>query len=111
MNVFLNGINIFRFFFCGIGIVKPQVGFAPESLRQAKVQTYAFGMSYVQITVRFGREPGNYGVVFALRKIIPNDLFQKIQRTFRCRFGRFFVHMSEKFTHKSNHINVYLLKI
>ena len=51
-----DGVDIFLFFFCRIGIVKAQVARTAVLFRNAEVQTDRFGMADVQITVRLGRK-------------------------------------------------------
>ena len=84
VDVFFNGIYVFHFFLYGVGVIKTEVCCSVVFQTQTKIQANAFGMSYMQVTVRFRREPGNNRCVFALRQIRFNNFLNKIQRTF-CR--------------------------
>ena len=57
-NVFLDGFYIFGIFLLGVGIVKSQVADATKFLRSSEVHANSFGMSNVQVAVRFRRESG-----------------------------------------------------
>src|SRR5690606_22370790 len=54
---FDDGLDVFVFFFLGVGVVKAQVTGALIVARQAEVQADAFGMADVQIAVGLGRKP------------------------------------------------------
>jgi len=69
----------FLAFFFRIGVVKTQVAFAVEILRQTKIQTDGFGMADMQITVRLGRKAGYYALVLATGQIGFNRLRMKLE--------------------------------
>src|SRR5262245_23326828 len=55
-NVGDDGVNIFLFFFGGVGVVEAQVAFATVGLGEAKVDADGFGMADVKVAVGFGGE-------------------------------------------------------
>ena len=58
-NTFLDGFNIFKFFLGWIGIVKTEVATTAKMLCQPKVKTDGFGMTDMEIPVRFRRKTGH----------------------------------------------------
>ena len=81
LDVFLDGIHIFRVFLGGIGIVVAEVGFAAVFLCEAEIEADALGMSQVQIAVGFRGKTGHDGVHFSLCQVPFNDFFQKVKFT------------------------------
>ena len=62
----------------GVGEVEAQVDYAPEFTADSEVQADAFGMSDMQITVRFRREARTDAGVFARCQILSDDLADEV---------------------------------
>jgi len=78
--VFLDGIDVFRLFLLGVGIVEAQIELAAKLLADAIVQQDALGVADVQVAVGFGRETGVYPVViFARGKVLGYARADEIQ--------------------------------
>src|SRR6185437_779305 len=55
-HVAFDGVDIFLFFTCRIGIVEAQIAVATEFPRDAEVEANRLGMADVQIAIRLGRK-------------------------------------------------------
>ena len=80
MHVVVNRIDLFRIFFGRVRIVKAEIGLAAEFFGGAEIQADAFGVSDMDVTVRFGRESGEYVVSLASLQIADDDVLDKIGR-------------------------------
>ena len=87
-----DGFHIFGFFLRGIGIVKTEVEFSSILLCKTIVQKNGLGMSDMKIAVGLRREPGLDVVIYSLRQILVDFLFDEISGNhFLCFLCRFFV--------------------
>jgi hypothetical protein len=57
-NIFFDRLDIFDLFLGRVGIIESQIAKAPEFLCDSKIEADGFGMSYMQVTIRFRRKPG-----------------------------------------------------
>ena len=77
-HIFLNGIHKLFLLLGGVGIVKAQIKFPMVLLCQAIVQQDSFGMADMKIVIWLRRKPGTDRIVFSLRQILVDYLFNKI---------------------------------
>ena len=77
-DVLLDALHILHVLFDGIGVIEAEVALPAELLLYAEIDANGFGVAYVQIAVGFGRETGDYLVVFARLKILDDDVLDEI---------------------------------
>ena len=83
MDVFFDGIDILYILFYGVCIVKTKVTCTAITLGNAEIYTYSFGMTYMEIPVRLGRETGiEPASVFPGSQVGTHYFFYKINRFF-----------------------------
>ena len=83
LHVIENGLDKFRVFLCGVGVVHTQVEFAAVLDCSQVVHIDRFCVTDMEITVRFRRETGNdFAAVFSCCQIFFNDRVNKIHGCF-----------------------------
>ena len=89
-DICFDGVNVFNIFFDGVGVIKPQVGFATIVLGDTKIKHDGFGMTDVKIPIGFRREACVHAPVKAADAIVfINDICNKVRS-----FWRFVCHFS-----------------
>ena len=79
-DVLAYGIDILHIFLYGVGVVETQVACPSEFFSDAEVHADCFGVSYVQVAVRLGWEPGvEASAILPLLEIVFHDLFYEIE--------------------------------
>ena len=79
-HVFLDALHIFNVFLGRVGVIEPQMAAgARVFLGQTEVQADGFGMTDVQVTIRFRGETRDNGGVLAGPQILLSDLADKIE--------------------------------
>ena len=95
MDIVADRVDILDILFDGIGIVETEIAGSPEFLGNTEIHADGFGMAYVKVAVRFGRETRvEASAVFAGGKVVGHDLFNKVKATarfFGCGGGIFFL--------------------
>ena len=89
-HVVYDGLHILRFFLRGVRIIKTEIEFSAVFLCQSRIQDNGLGMSDVEISVGLRWESRLDMVIYALRQVFIDFLFNKIFRNcffrFLCRF-------------------------
>ncbi len=84
--VVYNGLDVFFFFFCGVGVVETQVAGAIEFGGNTEIQANALGVSDMEVAVGFGGEAGDDAAIpFAGFEVGGDDFTDKVESL----FGRF----------------------
>lgn len=84
MDIVADRVDILDILFDGIGIVETEITGSSEFLSNAEVHADGFGMAYVKVAVRFGRETRvEASAVLAGGKVVGHDLFNKVKATAR----------------------------
>ena len=79
LDVLLDGIDILGILLDGVGVVEAQVAFAAVFFRQTEIDADTFGVSYMEVAVRLGRE-ARLNAGFALGNRLLDYLFEEIER-------------------------------
>ena len=82
-----DGIDVFRLFLAGVGVVEAQVGFAAELRGQAEIEADGLGVADVQVAVGLRREPRVYpSLILVGLQVVENDVANEIGRA-ACQLG------------------------
>ena len=78
-DIFHDGVDVLHVFLDGIGIVETEVAAAAVLPRQPEIQINGFGVSDVEVAVRFGRKARyDAAVVFPRFNVAVNNAFDKV---------------------------------
>jgi hypothetical protein len=78
-NIPRDGVHVLDFFLGRVGVVHPEVADALELAGNAEIEADRLGMTDVQVTVRFGREPGDNLLVNARFEVGCDDIPDEIR--------------------------------
>ena len=79
IHVSLDGLDVFRFFFLGIGIVEAKVGTSAKFVGQAEVNADGFRVADVQVAVGLGRKTRLHtAVVLVGLEVFENNVADKV---------------------------------
>ena len=86
-HVFFNRVGVFGLFLFGVGVVEAQVAVAAEGFRHVEVQADGLGVADMQVSVRFGGEPGHNSRTFAGAQVFFDDPPDEVGFRRRFRLG------------------------
>ena len=100
-HVGLDGIDIFLLFLGRIGVVEAQIAAPCKFLRDAEIERDRFGMTDMQIAVRFRGKPGHDLFVPVLIEIglddVANEIAPRLGRHRFCRHSQFLIGLTSTF--------------
>jgi len=88
LHIFDDRLNILGFLFGGIRVIEPEREGSAIFLCQTVIETDAFGVSDVEVSIRLRRKSGgDFSAVLIVFEVFLDDLFDEVQRLSRLRFG------------------------
>ena len=73
-----DGVDVLDFFLGRVGVIEAQVADPAEFVGNAKIEADGFGMANMKIAIRLRWEPGDGGLVLAVRNIGFDDVADEV---------------------------------
>ena len=82
VDIALDGIYVFHILLGRIGVIKPEMASSAIFRSQSEVEADGLDVPDMEVSIRFGREAGDYGVVRhpACLQVVFDDLLDEVQR-------------------------------